>query len=87
MMAHLTVAVKSRDDVMSTADRFRAASIHQILALGKGQPHRAFSKPQNSSTDTVELILHLSDHGWNNIRTSSYPDIRKEAAHTDADFD
>ena len=86
-MAHLTLAAQSRDDVLATADRFSAAGVRQILALRGDQPHEAVSLPQNPFTDTVELIRCLADRGWDNIRTSAYPDIHKEATDADSDFD
>ena len=86
VMAHLTLAAQSRDDVLATADRFRAAGVRQILALRGDQPQEAVTLSQNPFTDTVELIRHLADRGWDNIRTSAYPDIHKEATDADSDF-
>ena len=86
VMAHLTLAAQSRDDVLATADRFRAAGVRQILALRGDQPHGAVTPSQKPFTDTVEMIRHLADRGWDNIRTSAYPDIHKEATDADSDF-
>ncbi len=83
----LTLAAQTRDDVLAAADRFSATSIRQILALRGDQPHEAVSLPQNPFTDTVELIRHLADRGWDKIRTSAYPDIYKEARDADSDLD
>ena len=87
VMVHLTLAAQSRDDVLATADQFSAAGIRQILALRGDQPCGAVSLPQNSFTDTVELIRHLADRGWDKIRTSAYPDIHKDARNAETDFD
>ena len=42
VMAHLTLAAQSRDDVLATADRFSAAGVRQILALRGDQ---SFANP------------------------------------------
>lgn len=87
VMAHLTLAAQSRNDVMKTADRFSAAGIRQILALRGDQPATCVSLPQDPFSDTVELIRHLADRGWDKIRTSAYPDIHRQARSAEADFD
>ena len=80
--AHLTCAGATRDDVLTTAQAFKAAGIRDIVAL-RGDPvdgAETFQAHPDGFADSCELISALAETGDFNIRVGAYPESHADAA-------
>ncbi|MEO0668491.1 MAG: methylenetetrahydrofolate reductase [Pseudomonadota bacterium] len=86
--AHLTCTGQSRDEVLDTAQRYRAAGITDIVALrGDGVQGGAFEAEPDGFTNSVELVESLAETGDFKIRVGAYPDGHPDAASTCQNID
>ncbi len=86
VMAHLAAAGNDRAAVLADADSFAELGVEGLLALRGDNPKTARNE-RSGFASSVELISTLSARGWQQIRTTAYPDPHPESRSLQADID
>lgn len=87
VMAHLTLAGQSREQVITVSEQFKAVGVQSILALHGDEPKAGKFIHKSGFKSSVELISCLANLGWQSIRTTAYPDKHKNSRGSNADLD
>ena len=88
LAAHLTCVGASREEVLDSAESFRAAGANEIVALRGDAPEGegAFAPHPGGFPDSPSLVAALAERGFR-VHVGAYPEGHPEAAGPDADVD
>ena len=89
--AHLSLVGQSKSDVLQMADKYQQAGIESILPLRGDMPDLDLATPFHPTKDgfssSVVLIATLLKYGWQNIKTTAYPDRHPDSVSFAKDID
>ena len=83
-MAHLTCAAHTRGELVEIVERYRAAGIDNILALG-GDPPKDLDLPKGELDYAVELVELIRGVGDFSIGVAAHPEPHPRSASRESD--
>jgi methylenetetrahydrofolate reductase (NADPH) len=83
-MAHLTCAGHTRAELEAIVERYRAAGIRNILALG-GDPPQDAGLPAGELAHAIDLVRLVRSAGDFSIGVAAFPEAHPRAASIEAD--
>jgi methylenetetrahydrofolate reductase (NADPH) len=83
-MAHLTCAAHTRGELVEVVERYRAAGIDNILALG-GDPPKDLDLPKGELDYAVELVELIRGVGDFSIGVAAHPEPHPRSASRESD--